>query len=449
MSSEKKGLDAEIEASRAAKYDKQAEAKAIEWIRQVTGEPLTKGFFADLQNGVVLCKIVNRIKPGCVPKIIQNPKHFLESRANINAFISACVELNVESSDMITPLDLGESSKDVFQLQQCIFALSRRAQALGTGLPSLGPNYYRSAEDEERIRLRKEERAKQAAQLQKIEEERARQRREQLELEKDDRRKTKIFVAKQKMEQRQKHRSGLPGSDALARHESNVNEESLNRLEDSTILYGMDLETQLRNEERFDDQAERDVLDWIEAVTQEQVDHIWLHLKSGRLLCKLINKIRPGTIKKINKQQIALVERENLQSFCRGCVSFGVSEQELFNINDFHNGKDLNGILKTIMALERCTNHMPNVPEMSRTFTELDDKENDRSGSAVSALKRNFEKKLCPACKAPCEPGRTFCAECGAKVNYGTPAGVVTTTTTQTTPLIPKEEESCCSCTLF
>jgi len=64
----------------------------------------------------------------------------------------------------------------------------------------------------------------------------------------------------------------------------------------------MDLESQHRKEESYDHSAENAVLDWIEEVTQEEVDSIFLHLKSGRTLCKLINGIQKGLIKK-NKQR--------------------------------------------------------------------------------------------------------------------------------------------------
>jgi hypothetical protein len=45
---------------------------------------------------------------------------------------------------------------------------------------------------------------------------------------------------------------------------------------------------------------EEKCLDWIEEVTGEQVDDLYLHLKSGRTLCRMMNKFIPKTILKIN-----------------------------------------------------------------------------------------------------------------------------------------------------
>lgn len=51
------------------------------------------------------------------------------------------------------------------------------------------------------------------------------------------------------------------------------------------------------------------MMDWIEDMTEEEVDDLFLSLRSGRILCILINKILPGKIAKINKTGVAMRER--------------------------------------------------------------------------------------------------------------------------------------------
>jgi len=222
------------------------------------------------------------------------------------------------------------------------------------------------------------------------------------------------------------------------------------------VLFGLDLETKLKIEENFDEQAERDALDWIEAVTQEQVDHLWLHLKSGRVLCKMINKIRPGTIKKINKQKIPMLERENIQHFLKGVQAFGVLSSELFSVDELYKATDLNAVLKTIYALERCTSSYSHIPEMSKTFVEKD-KEADVKDKEADA-KKDKEADVKPK-GADVKPKEADVKPKGADVKPKEQlVKLDEKPLDQTTPLMREsqstgdvqEEKGCCSdCTIF
>ena len=47
-------------------------------------------------------------------------------------------------------------------------------------------------------------------------------------------------------------------------------------------------------------------------------------LKSGVLLCKVINVIQPGLIKKIDTRELALVHVENINNYLKACWTIGV-----------------------------------------------------------------------------------------------------------------------------
>lgn len=88
--------------------------------------------------------------PGSVGRYTERPKHYLEGidhwrqtlkiseKANIDAYLSACVAIGVPSQDMFTQLDLSETRKDMNQVVNNLYALARQAQAIGYQGPSLG-----------------------------------------------------------------------------------------------------------------------------------------------------------------------------------------------------------------------------------------------------------------------------------------------------------------------
>jgi hypothetical protein len=57
-------------------------------------------------------------------------------------------------------------------------------------------------------------------------------------------------------------------------------------------------------------------------------------LKNGHLLCELINKLGPGSVKKINTMNAPFKQRENIEMFLKGCESYGLVAQDLFQVND-------------------------------------------------------------------------------------------------------------------
>ena len=63
------GMTAELKEKKDAKYDPELEAQARDWMERVVGEPFPSGTFEEaLHDGVYLCKLINKIKPGSVKK---------------------------------------------------------------------------------------------------------------------------------------------------------------------------------------------------------------------------------------------------------------------------------------------------------------------------------------------------------------------------------------------
>ena len=101
------GLDAELARKQEAKYDRNAERLAINWIEGVTGQRLTGTFAEGLKNGQVLCTLINRIKSDSVRKIETSSMPFKQME-NISSFLRACRALGVADFDVFETLDLFE-----------------------------------------------------------------------------------------------------------------------------------------------------------------------------------------------------------------------------------------------------------------------------------------------------------------------------------------------------
>ncbi|XP_072209995.1 LIM domain only protein 7 isoform X14 [Excalfactoria chinensis] len=88
-------------------------AEARRWVETVTGKSFgTKDFRAALENGVLLCDLINKIKPGIVRKInrLSTPIAGLD---NINVFLKACENIGLKEAQLFHPGDLQDLSNRV------------------------------------------------------------------------------------------------------------------------------------------------------------------------------------------------------------------------------------------------------------------------------------------------------------------------------------------------
>ncbi|KAA0715844.1 LIM domain only protein 7 [Triplophysa tibetana] len=75
---------------------------------------------------------------------------------------------------------------------------------------------------------------------------------------------------------------------------------------------------------------------WIEAVTQKRFgsSHFRSSLENGVLLCDLINNIKPGIIKKLNRLSTPIAGLDNLNIFLKACGVLGLNQAQLFTPGD-------------------------------------------------------------------------------------------------------------------
>uniref|UniRef100_A0A3Q4G2R0 Calponin-homology (CH) domain-containing protein n=1 Tax=Neolamprologus brichardi TaxID=32507 RepID=A0A3Q4G2R0_NEOBR len=75
---------------------------------------------------------------------------------------------------------------------------------------------------------------------------------------------------------------------------------------------------------------------WIEAVTKKKFGSKDFRsaLENGVLLCELINKIKPGVVKRVNRLPTPIAGLDNLNVFLKACGKLGLKEAQLFHPGD-------------------------------------------------------------------------------------------------------------------
>ncbi|XP_022702454.1 muscle-specific protein 20-like isoform X2 [Varroa jacobsoni] len=123
----------------ASKRDPELESQILQWAEDVIGEELPKGPYEEiLRDGIILCKLMNAISPGSIPKFHTSGTHF-KKMENLTKFTEACKRFGVDEMDVFQSVDLWER-RNIPQVSQCILALGRACYLHPeyTG-PCLGP----------------------------------------------------------------------------------------------------------------------------------------------------------------------------------------------------------------------------------------------------------------------------------------------------------------------
>ncbi|XP_013858504.1 LIM domain only protein 7b [Austrofundulus limnaeus] len=113
--------------------------EAQRWIQEVTGKSFgCSDFRAALENGVLLCDLINQLKPGIIKRVnrLSTPIAGLD---NVNVFLKACGKLGLNESQLFHPGDLqdlstrvtlrrDESQRRVKNVLVTVYWLGRKAQ---------------------------------------------------------------------------------------------------------------------------------------------------------------------------------------------------------------------------------------------------------------------------------------------------------------------------------
>ncbi|EEB13689.1 myophilin, putative [Pediculus humanus corporis] len=122
---------------------------------------------------------------------------------------------------------------------------------------------------------------------------------------------------------------------------------------------GFAAEAQRKVNAKYSEALAQECLEWIKMITSENIDvsgdmdNFFETLKDGTLLCRLVNSIEPGSVKKINEGKLAFKCMENINNFLETARKMGVPEQETFQTVDLWERQNLNSVVTCLQSLGR------------------------------------------------------------------------------------------------
>jgi hypothetical protein len=133
------GMDKEIQAKLAAKFDPEKENAVRSWIAELIGPCDAPTLHEELKDGSRLCTLLNTIKPGAVK--FKASKMAFVMRENIVKYLDACKALGMMETDCFVTQDLFEGDNLVAVIDQiyALGALSRKVD--GFNGPYLGVKF--------------------------------------------------------------------------------------------------------------------------------------------------------------------------------------------------------------------------------------------------------------------------------------------------------------------
>ncbi|KAF5906216.1 calponin-3-like, partial [Clarias magur] len=175
--------------------------------------------------------------------------------------------------------------------------------------------------------------------------------------------------------------------------------------------YGLSAEVRSKIAQKYDLQKEEELRYWIEEVTGMPIgDNFQVGLKDGVILCELINKLKPGSVRKINNSKLNWHKLENLSNFIKAILAYGLKPNDIFEANDLFENGNMTQVQTTLLALAG----MAKTKGMD-TKVDIGVKYADRQ-------ERNFndEKLKAGNCVIGLQMGTNKCASQAGMTAYGT-----------------------------
>ncbi|CAH1155716.1 unnamed protein product [Phaedon cochleariae] len=164
---------------------------------------------------------------------------------------------------------------------------------------------------------------------------------------------------------------------------------------------GFAAEAQRKVNAKYNEDLARECLEWIVAITDEPInvagdmDNFYEVLKDGTLLCRLVNKLQPDMVKKINVTTMAFKCMENINAFLEAAKQLGVPPQETFQTVDLWERQNLNSVVICLQSLGRKANKygQPQIgPKEAAKNERIFSEETLKAGQTIIGLQMGSNK---------------------------------------------------------
>jgi hypothetical protein len=126
------------------------------------------------------------------------------------------------------------------------------------------------------------------------------------------------------------------------------------------ILGGLDRDLKQKQLERYDSIVEKEVRQWVTQLGETLDEDLHECLRSGVVLCNLMNKIQPGSIANVKKGKMPFLMIENINSYLKACAEIvGLPSTSIFQTVDLYEEKNMTAVILNLHAVGRLCNRIP------------------------------------------------------------------------------------------
>jgi len=308
-------LDRDVKNKIAAKFDPAKEAEVQFWIEDILQEPFQEGFQDSLKSGVRLCELLNRIAPGSVRKINTREMPFAH-RENISSYLDACKNKGMNLVDLFDTQDLYDG-KNLVSVINHFYSLSAYAKGWGFDGPFLAGG---------EVRVNKPSASSVTAN------------------------KSGYSGATAQTMGSYGVNTGKSGPKLATTGVRDVTQEAkfadIAPADDGDTLGALDRDVKNKIAAKYDPEREQEVIEWIETVTGANLNgSLAVGLHDGKVVCKLINTIFPGTVTDVSNKSMAFFQRENISKYLEGCKQIGMNLVDLYDTQDLYDDKNIVNVI--------------------------------------------------------------------------------------------------------